>query len=281
METIMSADQPGERFFSPDRMIWQVDREMVLLLAGGRALLMQLAHPKVAAGVAEHSHFKADPLGRLYRTMSAMWSIVFDEASAARASLEQVKSVHRRIHGIISPAESLPFGTRYDALDMELLLWVHATLIDSAMVAYDLFVKPFAPDEKSEYYDDSKKLARLFEITEVFVPASLVDFDRYMDQMLSGNEIAVGPTARILAKDILCPSPWVLKPAAPLLRLVTAGLLPERLREGYGLGWNERKEKKFRLFAKGIRRLLPLLPRPLRIVPNARASEKIRRFRHL
>ena len=112
---------------------------MVLLLAGGRALLMQLAHPKVAAGVAEHSHFKADPLGRLYRTMSAMWSIVFDETSAARASLEQVKSVHRRIHGIVSPAESLPFGTHYDALDIELLLWVHATLIDSAMVAYDHF----------------------------------------------------------------------------------------------------------------------------------------------
>ena len=59
-----------KRFFSPDAMIWQVDREMVLLLAGGRALLMQLAHPKVAAGVAEHSHFKADPLGRLYRTMA-------------------------------------------------------------------------------------------------------------------------------------------------------------------------------------------------------------------
>ena len=75
-ETITLGDG---RFFSPDAMIWQVDREMVLLLAGGRALLMQLAHPKVAAGVAEHSHFKADPLGRLYRTMSAMWSIVFDE----------------------------------------------------------------------------------------------------------------------------------------------------------------------------------------------------------
>jgi uncharacterized protein (DUF2236 family) len=138
-----------EGFFSPDRMIWQVDREMVLLLAGGRALLMQLAHPKVAAGVAEHSHFKNDPLGRLYRTMSAMWSIGFDETSAARASLEQVKSVHRRIHGIVSPAESLPFGTPYDALDVELLLWVHATLIDSAMVAYDIFGKPLAPDEKS------------------------------------------------------------------------------------------------------------------------------------
>ena len=178
METIMSAYQPGERFFSPDALIWQVDREMVLLLAGGRALLMQLAHPKVAAGVAEHSHFKNDPLGRLYRTMGAMWSIVFDEAPAARASLEQVKSVHRRIHGIVSPAESLSFGTHYDALDIELLLWVHATLIDSAMVAYDIFVKPLAANEKSKYYDDSKKLARLFEIPEMLVPAIVGRFQQ-------------------------------------------------------------------------------------------------------
>ncbi len=270
-ETIALGD---ERFFSPDAMIWQVDREMVLLLAGGRALLMQLAHPKVAAGVAEHSHFKADPLGRLYRTMGAMWSIGFDEMSKARASLEQVKSVHRRIHGIISPAELAPFGTAYDALDIELLLWVHATLIDSAMVVYDLFVKPLASDEKCRYYDDSKKLAHLFEIPETLVPKSLADFNSYLEQMLVSGEIAVGSTARALAKEILYPSPWILKPAAPLFRIVTAGLLPERLRNAYGLGWNKRKEKIFRLFAKGIRRLLPLLPRPLRIVPNARAAEK-------
>lgn len=267
-----------ERFFSRDAMIWQVDREMVLLLAGGRALLMQLAHPKVAAGVAEHSHFKADPLGRLYRTMGAMWSIVFDEASKARASLEQVKNVHRRIHGITSPAESVPLGTPYDALDVKLLLWVHATLIDSAMVAYDLFVKRFATDEKARYYDDSKNLAHLFEIPETLVPASLADFNRYMDRMLDGNEIAVGPTARALAKEILRPRPWVLKPAAPLFRLVTVGLLPERLRKAYGLGWNKRKEKMFRSFAKGVRGVLPVVPGPLRIVPNARAMEKRRQI---
>jgi uncharacterized protein (DUF2236 family) len=270
----------SERFFSPNMMIWQVDREMILLLAGGRALLMQLAHPKVAAGVAAHSHFSGDPLGRLRRTMSAMWSIVFDETPAACASLEQVKSVHRRIHGIISPAEPLPFGTRYDALDVELLLWVHATLIDSAMVAYDLFVKPLAPDEKSRYYDDSKKLARLFDIPATLVPGSLEEFNRYLDRMLSGDEIAVGPTARALAGEILYPRPWILRPARPLFRLVTTGLLPEKLQRGYGLGWNERKDKIFRLVATSVRRLLPLVPGSLRIVANARAAEKPRRLQN-
>src|SRR5882724_3416680 len=208
------------RFFSPDAMIWQVDREMVLLLAGGRALLMQLAHPKVAAGVAEHSYFKADPLGRLYRTMSAMWSIVFDET----------------------------------------------------MAAYDLFVKPLAPDEKARYYDDSKKLAQLFEIPETLVPPSLAVFNKYMKSIMAGNEIAVGPIACALAEEILYPRPWILRPAGPLFRLITAGLLPERLREGYRIGWDKRKEKAFRLLVNGIRHLRPLVPSPLRVVPNARAA---------
>ena len=273
-ETFTSGQEIDRRFFSPDTMIWKVDREMVLLAAGGRALLMQLAHPKVAAGVAEHSHFKDDPLGRLYRTMSTMWSIVFDDTSQANAALGRVKNVHRRVQGTILPAEPLPGGTPYDALDVDLLLWVHATLIDSAMVAYDIFVKPLAPDEKSRYYNDSKKLAYLFEVPETLVPASLADFDKYMESMLAGEEIVVGPTARALAAEILYPRPWILKPAGPLFRLVTAGLLPKGLRAAYGLGWNERKEKRFWVAARVFRRLLPVIPKIFRIVPNARRAEK-------
>jgi uncharacterized protein (DUF2236 family) len=280
-ETFTPGQQIDRRFFSPDTMIWKVDREMVLLAAGGRALLMQLAHPKVAAGVAEHSRFNDDPLGRLYKTMSTMWSIVFDDTAQARTALERVKNVHRKVQGFIPPAKLWPAGMTYDALDVELLLWVHATLIDSAMVAYDIFVKPFAANERHRYYNDSKKLACLFEIPERLVPVSLADFDKYMESMLAGEEIVVGPTARALAAEILYPRPWILKPAGPLFRLVTAGLLPQRLREAYGLDWNKRKQKRVSLTARSFRRLLPFVPRLLRIVPNARAAEKHCRFRHL
>jgi uncharacterized protein (DUF2236 family) len=168
----------------------------------------------------------------------------------------------------------LAAGTPYGALDIELLLWVHATLIDSALVAYDTLVRPLAAEEKSRYYHDSKKLAYLFEIPETLVPKSLADFNGYLERMLLGGEIAVGPTARALAKEILYPSPWILKPASPLFRLITAGLLPECLRDAYGLRWSEPKENTFWLIAKLIRRLLPFVPRPLRIVSNARAAEK-------
>jgi len=268
-----------DRFFSSQSKLWQVNRELALLLGGGRALLMQLAHPKVAAGVAQHSNFRDDPLGRLYRTMSAMWSIVFDQGAPARAALERINSVHGRVHGTVPATEPSYGGMAYDAFDQELLLWVHATLIDSAIVAYELFVKPLRAEEKARYYADSKKLAQLFQISDGLIPASLKAFTAYMAWMLDAPAIAVGPTAQSLARDILYPQPWLLRPAGPLFRLITAGLLPERLRQGYELAWNNRREKNFRLAAAGIRRLLPLMPPPLRIVPNARRAEQQLRFK--
>jgi uncharacterized protein (DUF2236 family) len=272
--TLTIDQQYSERFFHPDSRIWKIDREMVLLLAGGRALLMQLAHPKIAAGVADHSRFQDDPFGRLYRTMSAMWSIVFDERTEALAALARVETRHNKVQGVVSPGEPLHAKNHYDAFDQDLLLWVHATLIDSAMIAYDHFVRSQQPVEKVGYYDDSKRLACLFGIEEKLIPPSLTEFDQYMERMLTKGVLAVGPTARNLSQDILYARPWIFKPAGPLFRFVTAGLLPEKLREGYELTWNERKEKIFSLLARAIQVLLPLVPTPIRVVPNARLAER-------
>ena len=269
---MFTTDQDG--FFNDKSKIWAINRETVLLLAGGRALLMQLAHPKVAAGVAQHSRFQANPLGRLYRTMSAMWSIVFDEKSQARAALGQVATIHKRVHGIVPPGEPSYACAAYEAADQELLLWVHATLIDSAMVAYDLFVAPLSAAEREEYYRDSKRLAALFGIQEKTLPPSLPAFDSYMIYTVASETIAVGPGARRLAREILYPRPWILKPAGPVFRLVTAGLLPEKLRDAYGLKWHPQREKRLALAAGAIRLFLPWVPSPLRIVPNARKSER-------
>ena len=274
---IKTNQQVSDGFFDAESKIWAVDREMVLLLAGGRALLMQLAHPKVAAGVAEHSRFQGNPLGRLYRTMSAMWSIVFDDATRARAALRQVEVIHQRVHGAVRQGEPLPAGAPYHASDQALLFWVHATLVDSAMSAYDLLVAPLNAVDRHEYYEDSKKLARLFGIQETNIPSSLAAFEGYVAATIESETIAVGPSARSLARQILYPDPWLLKPAAPVFRLLTAGLLPEKLRDAYGLTWDGPREKRFSLAAGAIRGVLPLVPPRLRIVPNARKSERARR----
>jgi len=264
----------SERFFQFNSKIWQVNREIVLLAAGGRALLMQLAHPKVAAGVAEHSRFQEDPFGRLYRTMSAMWSIVFDERSEASAALERVENVHKRVRGQVSHRELAFAGLQYDALDQELLLWVHATLIDTALVAYDQFVAPMSEAERVGYYEDSKKLARLFAVEAPLIPSSLSEFEAYMGEMLSSGAIVVGPTAKSLAHDVLYARPWIFKPLGPLFRFATAGLLPEKLRNGYGLSWSQRREKTFSTLAFMMRAAIPWIPARLRVVPNARRAEK-------
>ncbi len=264
----------GYGFFAPESVTWRVTREMIGLLAGGRALLMQLAHPKVAAAVAEHSRFKDDPLSRLRRTMNAMWSITFDETAVARASIERITGVHSRVRGVVAPGETSFSGAPYSASDPELLLWVHATLIDSGMAAYHRFAKPLSSEEAQQYYEDSKIFAQLFEIPKHIVPPSLADFHEYMNAMIGGDQIVVGAAASSLAKDILYPSPRVLKPGGPLFRLITAGLLPSKLRAAYGLDWDERRKRRFEVAVRSVRTVRPFVPRLLRIVPHARAAER-------
>jgi uncharacterized protein (DUF2236 family) len=272
-KSFCAVNRVEQRFFAPESAIWRVDREMALLLGGGRALLMQIAHPKVAAGVADHSRFMTNPLARLTQTMETMWSIVFDDRPRAQASLDRIESVHRRVRGTVQPSSAISPGARYRAQDPELLLWVHATLIDSALVTYGIFVKPLSIEEQREYYQESKKLGALLGVPSANIPDTLEQFGEYMKEMIGSNAIAVGPTAIALSRAILHPRPWVLKSFAPLSVLITAGLLPPQLRQAYGLSWSARRERLLRLVAGSARAALPLVPSIIRVVPHARAAE--------
>ena len=267
------ADSTDERFFLPDSVIWRVDREMALLLGGGRALLMQIAHPKVAAGVADHSRFMSDPLGRLAQTMERMWSIVFDDLPQARASLRRIEQVHRGVRGTVNQPDVLPPGTPYQARDPELLLWVHATLVDSALVSYGLFVGRLSARDQRRYYQETKRLGILLGVPEAKIPESFEEFGDYMRGVIESDTIAVGATGRAMAQAILYPRPWVLKIFAPLFRLITNGLLPPKLRQAYGLSWSGRRERMLRFVAGSARAALPFVPSVVRVVPQARAAE--------
>jgi uncharacterized protein (DUF2236 family) len=268
----IEAGPAEEGFFAPDSAIRRVDRELALLLGGGRALLMQIAHPKVAAGVADHSRFLSDPVARLIRTMDTIWSIVFDARPRAEAALARIETIHRRVRGTVGDSATFP-AAAYRADDSELLLWVHATLVDSALVTYARFVKPLSVTERRRYYQDTKKLGALMGVPEAKLPDSYEEFGDYMKAMLESQEIAVGLTARALSQAILRPRPWFLKTLAPLNILITAGLLPPKLRRAYGLAWNRRREMALRLVAGSTRAALPVVPSVLRVVPPARAAE--------
>ena len=148
--------------YPEDSITRRVNRENVLLLGGGRALLMQLAHPKVAAGVDEHSDFRRHPVRRLRRTVRMTMAIVFGDQKTAEAAAQAVNRVHGRVR-----------GEDYHALDPDLLLWVHATLVDSALVTYERFVQRLSAGEREDFYQESKLLGELLRIPRARFPDRL------------------------------------------------------------------------------------------------------------
>lgn len=267
---------PSSSLFGPSSVTWQVNREAVLLLGGGPALLLQVAHPLVAAGVAEHSDFRRKPLQRLQRTLDLTLTITFADAACALRAVRQIERVHATVRGKL-PASVGPFrrGTPYDANDPALLFWVHATLVDRGLYAYERFVRPLPRSAKVQYYEESKIVARLFGVPESSIPADWADFRRYMREMLRGRELAVGAQSLEIAASILDP-PLLpgLRHAMRAASFFSAGLLPATMRARYKLTWNKRREQALRLFAGGIRTSLPAWPGRLRLFPQAREAWK-------
>lgn len=263
-------------YFGPQSVFWRVNREPVLLLAGGRALLLQLAHPLVAAGVADHSGFLADPLARLRRTLDAMHAMIFGTRAEADAVARRVNAVHRRVRGALrDEGGALPAGTPYDALDAALLFWVHATLVDSALVGYESFVAPLSAGERAEFYDDSRQLARLMQVPESHIPATLAEFDAGMAEILRGPTLEITPTARRLADAVLHPPiPLLPRALGDAASVVTLGLLPPVLRRRYGFDWGRRHELAWRAARTLVRGVMPWLPGIARQVPPARRAEQ-------
>ena len=247
----------ADGLYSEASITRRINRENILLLGGGRALLMQLAHPKVAAGVDQHSDFRAHPIRRLRRTVLMTMAIVFGERDTALAAARAVNQVHGRVR-----------GEDYRALDPDLLLWVHATLVDSALVTYEAFVKRLSAGERNEFYQESKVAGELLGIPRDRFPGRFVDFNRYVERMVEGGEVQVTPLARELSRLVLRP-PLRLVPGPVMVpfEVVTTGLLPPALRVAYGLTWGRRQQRAFKLAVAAVPRIVSLTPPVLRVWP--------------
>jgi uncharacterized protein (DUF2236 family) len=259
--------RPGDQgLFPPETVAGRVNAETSLLLGGGRALLLQLAHPMVAAGVADHSGFRGDPFHRLANTLDLTLTVSFGDERQRPAAAARVTETHRRVTGTR--------GSRpYRALDPELLLWVHATLVDTALATYERFVGAIAAGDQERYHEEMKRQAVAFGVAAQRLPGSLKDFRRYVDEMVASLEIT--EEARQLSGRVLRPpSPPLLRPVVAVMRFVTVGLLPERIRDGYGLAWGPRRESAFATLATGIRGgVVPHLPDIWRRWPHARDAD--------
>jgi uncharacterized protein (DUF2236 family) len=263
-------------YFDDDSMIRRVHRESAVAMAGPRTLLMQATHPVAFAGFFAHTGSLEDPYGRLQRTAQVMSTITFGPRAAADRQTARVRAIHRRVSGELEEAVGrFEAGTPYRADDPELLLWILATLVDSAMVVYQKYVRSLTHDERDAYWADYRVVGRLFGLGDGDMPADIEAFDGYMAAMLASGDLHVDDAARELAIDIVLKPP-VPVPARPVLELVnqiTIGLLPAEVRRLYGFSWDPVRGVALHGGAEYLKRVVvPLLPARLRVTPTARAA---------
>jgi uncharacterized protein (DUF2236 family) len=262
--------------FGPGSVTWRVNREQALLLGGGCALLEQVAHPLVAAGVSDHSDFKADPLKRLRRTLDATLAIVFGSTDDAHRAAEGIRAVHERVQGTL-PEDTGRFGsgTAYRAQEPSLLAWVNATLFDTSIRTYELLFAPLSQTDLERYYEESCQVAGILGVPDAQMPPTIAGFREWWSEMLRGDDVAIGTQGRELARAVLTPKiRFVPRPAFAPLTLFTLGLLPEPVRARYGFRWSSTKERAFRASTAAVRAAVKAMPARVRLFPQARAAER-------
>jgi uncharacterized protein (DUF2236 family) len=254
---------PVEGFFGPGSAAWQINRESVLYFGGMRALLMQLAHPQVAQGVAEHSSFAQDPFGRALRTFSTISRIVYGDRDAALRAAARMHAIHGGVR-----------GENYAATDPELLFWVLATLIDSTRFAYELYLHALPRKRWQQFYEDCRLAARLFGISDLSImPPTFAAFERRFEELVASETITVSATARRLANRLIAQGPLNSRITRPLLYVLAAGTLPAKLRNEYRFSWNLPVRAAFSAGTLAVWLAAHSVPRPLRSTPAALRAE--------
>jgi uncharacterized protein (DUF2236 family) len=265
--------------FPRGSVIRRVNVEPAIGLGAGRALMLQIAHEAVAQGVEDHSDFKGNPFTRLIGTLEAVYTMVFGSEDLARGVGERIQW----IHGFVT-------GPTYAANDPANLMWVHATLTDTALRCYETYVEPLSAADRETYYQEMAKVAELFGCPRGDQPATYADFEQYVEEMVA--KIDVTPIGRDLAAFILDPVLPLglhvpLRPALRLQRRTTLGSLPVSIREQLGVRWTAGDQARHDRFERRARAVLRATPRPLRVAGTraqglvflALARHHVRRFR--
>lgn len=254
-------------YFGPETMTWKLYREPLFVLGGVRALILQIAHPAVADGVARFSNFQADPFGRGYRTFAAMAMIYFGDKRQAEATAQRLWRIHSGIRGSYETRLdnfSKVVQSEYSANDPGLLFWVLATLTDTTLRVYEwLPVNDLPADWREQFYEESKIAARLLGIPDDVYPADLQLFNEQFSTILNGDLLGSTDTCRDMAGAIL------RHPRAPerLASLFAAGWLPEPLCARLGINAGAGPVPRLEKLLRRIRWFYQLLPRWLRYNP--------------
>lgn len=263
---------PDPGLFGPGSVTWEVMAEPLLMLGAGRALLMQAAHPLVAEGAIEHSTYATDPFARFQRTVEWVTIVCFGTTAEARRASRRVNRLHLPVQGTLPPVHATPQvhpGSTYSGRDSELLLWVHATFVDTMLTSHDAFVGGLSAADADRFVREWDAVAALMG-----VPAGLLWPDRaalqaYVDGQVASGVVAPGAGSRLVARTVLNPPAPSAKARAAfgVLAFTTVGLLPTAVRSGYRIGWTPAHTAAHAGMRLSVRRIRRVLPERLRRSP--------------
>lgn len=253
-------------FFGPASITWEVNQEMTVLFGGARALLLHAAHPLVAAGARQTSMYSADPWARLIRTIRLQSTVTFGSRGEAEAAAEGINRLHYKVNGV-DPVT----GRRYDAVDPELLLWVHTCLELSSLMFFERTVRGLSPNERQRYHQESLVAAELMLLPRSHVPRTIEESENYFAEMVGSGVLMLTDVATDLAEIVRTgPVPRSVRWVWGLISRAAFGTLPVPVQRLYGIDWNRRRQTRLNLELSALRRIRPALPDRIRLIRPAR-----------
>lgn len=242
---VAGAANPVAGIYGPESLSWRINRESALFLGAGRAALLQLAHPWVSAALGEHSRVMDRPIARFHGTFRIVFTMIFGSLEQALAAARHLHALHTRIRGVL-PEDTAGWrrGSPYEANEIAALGWVYATLVESAVLAYECALGPLTPVEREQYFAETKTLAALFGIPAAALPRDWTAFAAYNQAMhAAGNGVlGVSSAARAMAHNLLRGAgSWLRTPF--WYRALTVEWLPERFRREFGLEFGSAEQR--------------------------------------
>ena len=214
--------------FGPRSLVWRVHRDRTFPLAGMRSLMVQALHPLAMAGVAQHSDWRRDPFGRLAATSGYVLSVTYGDTAAVNASAARVRAVHTHVRGTDGVT-----GLDYSAEDPELLLWVHAGMVDSIVHVVQRYGRGLDAVEADRYVAEMVPFAAIVGVPAEQVPTSVQGLREYIESV---DLLQATPAARDAIGVVLDPPDLSddLRELWHELGQVAIGTLPGWARSMYG-----------------------------------------------
>ncbi|MEM7386670.1 MAG: oxygenase MpaB family protein [Verrucomicrobiota bacterium] len=263
----MAATDP-ELVFPLDSAIWQISRERSGLIYGPAAAILQVAHPRVAQGVAQHSRFQSDTLGRLRRTLDSDNRIAFGPRAEADAMGARMHRTHQEVKGETAPG--MPGRNQYSAFEPDLLLWVLATLVWGAVEGYTCIHEKPSLETRERFYRDMRIFGRYFGLSEEVGPQDWDGFEAYFAEQIHqpwlGNHEVCREVTRAIVHPRDHPGTFLLGLGVDFLPLET---VPSPVRENLGLASTPWSRFRMQVFRKVFPPFFRGCPKRWRFHPEA------------